>query len=454
MSHKPSRPSFPVLLATLCVACTLLATSPAGAAQAPRARSLTLPEGTVTKWTIAVQPSLQAIPFSCELAMPGPWLPRFAMVMQPIPLADASMLQAQQYLPLPAAPSYTPTQAERWIADALKRTRRRLAQEEERLLAAKKKEEEAEKARANAAYVPPTSPPTAGSPPAMPLSTGTLLQAPVTQAPATTATGARQPAASVTAGTLLQAPVTKTPDAKPAETKAPATAAAPAPASPQAAIAKNLAAQIPTPPAAPAKPSGPAGTMHAGSLLGATVNKTPEAKASKAAAAPQAPAQQPAKAPGKEVAALTPPPSPTAPATPPKSIVPKAATSRNTTQDPTVLATPEGKHAHDSFRQFCSQFVQKVGSSYDKGTITNIKVEKRDGKYVARYVNLDQNSVHLLVKTSGYDHTPFVGVLQYSEQLFEAEGDTAQAAKAGAFKMINSVTVRELFRYANKKWQF
>ncbi|MCA1943699.1 MAG: hypothetical protein LDL30_00235 [Desulfovibrio sp.] len=119
-----------------------------------------------------------------------------------------------------------------------------------------------------------------------------------------------------------------------------------------------------------------------------------------------------------------------------------------------MLATPEGKQAHESFRQFCAQFVQKVASSYDKGTITNMKVEKRGNKYVAQYMNVDQNSVHLLVKNSGYDHTPFVGILQYSEQLLEAEGDTAQAAKAGAFKVINSVTVRELFRYANKKWHF
>lgn len=460
MSQKPSRP---FVFLSACVACTLLALSPATAATAPRARILALPEGTVTKWTIALQPSLRPIPFSCEVAMPGPWAPRFAPELPSWPMAtDTAMALAQRVLPLPAH-AYNPAQVEGWIADALARTQRNLAalaREKERQLALLK-EEQAQKARADAAYVPPAPPPApAPEPPAtaqqsappqtMPLSAGSLLQAPVAKAPsapAAPAPAATQPAAVPNTGSLMQAPVALAPAKAPAktpETAPQASPPAPAKESKDAKVAKDAKDAKPGT-AVSATPGTPGGTMHAGSLMQAPV-KTP--------AAPS-PAAPPAPAPGKQVAALTPPPPVTAPPAPPtQSIVPKSTTSRSATQDPTVLATPEGKQAHDSFRQFCTQFVQKVASSYDKGTITNMKVEKRGNKYVAQYMNVDQNSVHLLVKNSGYDHTPFVGILQYSEQLLEAEGETVQAAKAGAFKVINSVTVRELFRYANKKWHF
>ncbi|WP_460031960.1 hypothetical protein [Megalodesulfovibrio paquesii] len=359
------------------------------------------------------------MPITWGVTSSGDWLPRFALYLPSVSsLAPRVQAQAEQRLPFDTA-GFTAPALEKWLASALKRTR---ALEKERELA-RKKEEEAERAKANAAYVPPASatPPAAvagapsGStapPPATPI-TGALQQAQISQTPDTppaaktpsapASPGAKAPAASATAGAFNQAAITKAPEPQ----KTP-----PAPAG-----------------SAPATPSA---------LGQAAVTPKPT----------------PGTAPGQQVAALTPPPAPTAPVAPPKTSTITQPSASKQTQDPTVLATPEGKSAHDSFRQFCTMFVKKVESSYDKGTLSNIKVEKRGLKYVAQYMAVDQDSVQLLVKTSGYDHTPFVGVLQYSEQLFEAEGDSAQAAKAGAFKLINSVKVRELFRYANKKWQF
>ncbi|MCA1987147.1 MAG: hypothetical protein LDL27_11840, partial [Desulfovibrio sp.] len=81
----------------------------------------------MTKWTIALQPSLRPIPLSCEVAMPGPLAPKFAALLPAWPLdMDAAAALAQRVLPLPAH-AYNPAQVEGWIADALARTRKHLA---------------------------------------------------------------------------------------------------------------------------------------------------------------------------------------------------------------------------------------------------------------------------------------------------------------------------------------
>ncbi|GAB7080265.1 hypothetical protein JCM14635_19380 [Megalodesulfovibrio paquesii] len=420
MNPKPSRSVTFIGACLVCsLACVLTTAAVTSAKPASGKRSLVLPKGTVTEWKLVPPPAQEALPITWGVTSSGDWLPRFALYLPSVSsLAPRVQAQAEQRLPFDTA-GFTAPALEKWLASALKRTR---ALEKERELA-RKKEEEAERAKANAAYVPPASatPPAAvagapsGStapPPATPI-TGALQQAQISQTPDTppaaktpsapASPGAKAPAASATAGAFNQAAITKAPEPQ----KTP-----PAPAG-----------------SAPATPSA---------LGQAAVTPKPT----------------PGTAPGQQVAALTPPPAPTAPVAPPKTSTITQPSASKQTQDPTVLATPEGKSAHDSFRQFCTMFVKKVESSYDKGTLSNIKVEKRGLKYVAQYMAVDQDSVQLLVKTSGYDHTPFVGVLQYSEQLFEAEGDSAQAAKAGAFKLINSVKVRELFRYANKKWQF
>lgn len=461
MNPKPSRSVTFIGACLVCsLACVLTTAAVTSAKPASGKRSLVLPKGTVTEWKLVPPPAQEALPITWGVTSSGDWLPRFALYLPSVSsLAPRVQAQAEQRLPFDTA-GFTAPALEKWLASALKRTR---ALEKERELA-RKKEEEAERAKANAAYVPPASatPPAAvagapsGStapPPATPI-TGALQQAQISQTPDTppaaktpsapASPGAKAPAASATAGAFNQAAIVKAPAPNAQTAKA-------QPPAPQAPAAKQPQLAAATP-----------GAFNQAAITKAPEpQKTPPAPAGSAPATPSAlgqaavtPKPTPGTAPGQQVAALTPPPAPTAPVAPPKTSTITQPSASKQTQDPTVLATPEGKSAHDSFRQFCTMFVKKVESSYDKGTLSNIKVEKRGLKYVAQYMAVDQDSVQLLVKTSGYDHTPFVGVLQYSEQLFEAEGDSAQAAKAGAFKLINSVKVRELFRYANKKWQF
>lgn len=82
------------------------------------------------------------------------------------------------------------------------------------------------------------------------------------------------------------------------------------------------------------------------------------------------------------------------------------------------------------------------------------KVVTREGKgYVARFVEVDKDSLELEVNPTGSSSCPFVGVLKYFECSYEARGNSAAAAKSGSFSLVRKVRYTELFSYIGKRWQ-
>jgi len=112
---------------------------------------------------------------------------------------------------------------------------------------------------------------------------------------------------------------------------------------------------------------------------------------------------------------------------------------------------PKSGEAAQKFVTFCEVWLKTLTKNYIH-TANNVEIVDKDGKYVARYTAIDMSSVKIELKESAYDHTPFVGLLKYSEQQMEAAGDTPAAAKAGKFAAAKRIGVTEIFRYTKDHW--
>ena len=78
-------------------------------------------------------------------------------------------------------------------------------------------------------------------------------------------------------------------------------------------------------------------------------------------------------------------------------------------------------------------------------------------EHIARYIAVDQGSVHCQVRKGQNKHTPYTGLISYDEVTMECRGATkAEAAKSTNCKSVMSSSRRELIRYdgKTKKWVF
>jgi hypothetical protein len=165
--------------------------------------------------------------------------------------------------------------------------------------------------------------------------------------------------------------------------------------------------------------------------------KTPEKAASAPQPAPQAaPQSGPQSAPGGSV-----------------SLASLAKTNKITVvpRSPDKPLHPKAGDASQKFITFCEKWIQTLNKNYIH-TERNVELVNKDGKYFASYTAIDMNSIRIEIKESAYDHTPFVGLLRYSETQLEAEGASAQAAKSGKFNVVKRIGVTEIFRYTKDHW--
>ena len=78
-------------------------------------------------------------------------------------------------------------------------------------------------------------------------------------------------------------------------------------------------------------------------------------------------------------------------------------------------------------------------------------------EHIARYIAVDQGSVHCQVRKGQNKHTPYTGLISYDEVTMECRGATkAEAAKSTNCRSVGSASRKELIRYdgKTKKWVF
>ena len=81
------------------------------------------------------------------------------------------------------------------------------------------------------------------------------------------------------------------------------------------------------------------------------------------------------------------------------------------------------------------------------------RVTKENGRYVARFTEIDRTSVTAEVRPSQSKHFQYGARLRYHEMSYECEGKTRKAALKGPWKCTSVRRLTEMPRYVKGKWE-
>lgn len=75
-----------------------------------------------------------------------------------------------------------------------------------------------------------------------------------------------------------------------------------------------------------------------------------------------------------------------------------------------------------------------------------------DGSYRARYHQIDDSSLGVTVRRSQSKSIPFVGVLSYTEQVFESTAKSPEQLEQSSFAVVEVIPNRHIFSYQKGSW--
>ena len=108
---------------------------------------------------------------------------------------------------------------------------------------------------------------------------------------------------------------------------------------------------------------------------------------------------------------------------------------------------------HADFDRFAQQKVQQFNANLifnkDRMQITKLA----DGSYLARYHQIEKTSLDSTVRRSQAKTSPFVGVLSYREQVYEAHGKNPADCRNGDFSLVQIIPNRHIFSYSKGTWR-
>jgi hypothetical protein len=112
----------------------------------------------------------------------------------------------------------------------------------------------------------------------------------------------------------------------------------------------------------------------------------------------------------------------------------------------------DGHTLHASFLDFSFSRINVINKNYIH-TPENIFIEPVDALFVARYRRVEPASISVEVRQTGSARTPFIGVLKYTESVYESNGGCRIGVVEGPFNPVRHRRVTEIFRYVQNRWQ-
>lgn len=100
---------------------------------------------------------------------------------------------------------------------------------------------------------------------------------------------------------------------------------------------------------------------------------------------------------------------------------------------------------------FAKGYVSQANKSLQNNR-QRVAVTKEKGKYVARFSEVDPDTLTTEIYPGKGPKCQYVGHIVYLEKVYECIGDSQNAAKSGEFKQARARRVRELTRYDGSKW--
>ena len=80
-------------------------------------------------------------------------------------------------------------------------------------------------------------------------------------------------------------------------------------------------------------------------------------------------------------------------------------------------------------------------------------VKLADGSYVARYHQIDETSFESSIRRSQSKSSPFVGILSYREDVYEAHGESPASCHNSDFSLVQVTPNRHIFSYSKGTWR-
>ena len=106
-----------------------------------------------------------------------------------------------------------------------------------------------------------------------------------------------------------------------------------------------------------------------------------------------------------------------------------------------------------SFDTFTQDWMKKLAEAEEYHRQELLKVSQTGESFSAEYVGyLPQRFIEVKKTTSA--ETPFIGTLTYYERTLRCTGKTKEAATQGPFEQVETIPVKEIFRFTKGKWVY
>jgi hypothetical protein len=104
------------------------------------------------------------------------------------------------------------------------------------------------------------------------------------------------------------------------------------------------------------------------------------------------------------------------------------------------------------FQGFAKTKVEQLNRN-QRFSRTRMEITKQpDGTYRARYHQIDDSSLGVIVRRSQSKSIPFVGILSYKEQVFESVAKSPDQFKHSSFAVVEVIPNRHIFSYQKGRW--
>lgn len=124
-----------------------------------------------------------------------------------------------------------------------------------------------------------------------------------------------------------------------------------------------------------------------------------------------------------------------------------------TKKDSPAPAVIDEAAVHSSFETFTQDWMKKLAETEEYQRTELIKISQTGETFSAEYVGyLPQRFIEVKKTTS--QETPFIGTLTYYQRTLRCTGKTKEAATQGPFEQVETIPVKEIFRFTKGKWVY
>lgn len=104
---------------------------------------------------------------------------------------------------------------------------------------------------------------------------------------------------------------------------------------------------------------------------------------------------------------------------------------------------------HKEFRSFARGKIGSLNRNH-RFSRSRMRIEQQaDGTWKARYHHIEQATMTCQVRRSKSKTVPYVGVLSYRENIYEATGATPAECRTAEFRTVRAIPNKHIFSYKN-----